>query len=462
MASLFPRLSPRPAAAASRSLRLVALTVGLVAAAASAAAMAPVQRVVSPGGIEAWLMEAREVPLITVRLSFEGGALQDPEGKYGTAIMAAYMFNESAGPLAVDEFTRRLARMGAGIFANTGFERFTVSFSTPTAHKDEAFELLRLAFNAPRFDDEPMLRARREYLTRLDVADKNPSSVGSQALHRHLFGRHRMGDWIIGTREGLHSIGPADLEAYRRRVLTRSNVKVSVVGDIDARALGPLLDRLLQDLPAKAELRPVPAPAAASGTCQVIAANIPQAIVQFAALTPRLTWRQQLADGILQSILGDQTTTSRLFLEVRAKRGLVYGISTARTDYADFSIFSGSFGAKMGDVAEAMAVTRSELRRMVEEGPTEQEVADVKRAAVGGILLGLNTGAALADLLVSLQVDERPITILDDFAGEIEKVTRQDVWDVAKLMLDPDRLAVTIVGGPPQAGLCDQLGVHRR
>jgi len=372
------------------------------------------------------------------------------------------MFNEGAGDLSVDAFTRRLARIGAGIVARASVERFTVEFSTPAAHRDEAFELLRLAFSAPRFDDEPMERARREYLTRLDAAEKNPTSIGVQALVKHLYGKHRRADWTTGTREGLRSIDRADLEAYRRRVLTGNNVKISVVGDIDARTLGPLLDQLLQGLPAKAELRPVPPPAAASGVCQAIEMNIPQAIVQFAAVTPHLTWRQQLADAMLQSILGDQTTTSRLFLEVRAKRGLVYGISTARTDYSGFSVFSGSFGAKTGDVVEAMSVTKSELHRMVAEGPTEQEVADVKRATVGGVLLGLDTGAKLANLLVNLQIDARPITVLDDFAGEIEKVTRQDVWDVAKLMLDPDRLAVTIVGGPAQAGLCDQLAAHRR
>ena len=459
LSSFFTRL----AAIVSRPIKAAALTVAVLATASSAWAVPEVQRVVSPGGIEAWLMRLDDVPLVTFRFGFRGGALQDPEGKYGTAHMAAYLFNEGAGPHDAPELHQRLALIGAQLWASNGTEYFTVSFATPAAHKDEAFELLRLALHAPRFDEEPIGRTRGLYLSNVEAALKQPNNIASQALNRRLFGTHRMADWNDGTLEGLRSIDRADLEAYRRRVLARDNFKVAVVGHIDARTLAPLLDQLFGSLPAKAELRPVPAPAAAtSGACQVVTMDVPQAVVRFGALTPHLTWKQQLARGILETILSEgHGSTTRLFRELREKRGLVYGITTAQTNYDAFGVFSGSFGTEVGKVQEAMALTRDELRLMVEQGPTEEEVATVKRAAVGGLLLGLDTGAALANLVLNMQVQRRPITYLGDLAGEIERITRQDVWDVAKLLLNPDRLAVTIVGAPTQAKLCDALAAQR-
>jgi zinc protease len=109
----------------------------------------------------------------------------------------------------------------------------------------------------------------------------------------------------------------------------------------------------------------------------------------------------------------------------------------------------------MTEVPEALAILRRELRRMVDEGPTEAEVAAVRPTQVGRTLLGLDTGAAIANLLLGVQINKLPITYLDDIAGNIESVTRAEVWEVAKLLLNPDRLVVSVVGQPGQANVCD-------
>jgi zinc protease len=109
----------------------------------------------------------------------------------------------------------------------------------------------------------------------------------------------------------------------------------------------------------------------------------------------------------------------------------------------------------MTQVPEALAILRSELRRMVEEGPTEAEVAAVRPTQVGRTLLGLDTGGAISNLLLGVQINKQPITYLDDIAGTIESITRQEVWEVAKVLLNPDRLVVSVVGQAGQAKVCD-------
>jgi zinc protease len=454
MESIRSSLSARLSASLARCLRPAALALGLFAATAAVADVPKVERVVSPGGIEAWLMTYNEAPLITMRLVFSGGTLQEPDDKYGTADMTAYLFNEGAGHYDAPELLRRRNLIGLRFSAAAGAEHFVVSFSTPSKYKDEAFELLRLAMHEPRFDAEPIGRARTAYLASVEASEKDPSTIASAALDLRVLGKHPFTmDWAT-RKAGLRSIDHSDIVAFRRRILARDSLKVAVAGDIDAATLAPLLDLLFGGLPAKAELRPLPTPTGTPGGCHYIAMDIPQALVKFGVLTGRLTWERRRANQILDAILNGE---SRLFEEVRAKRGLVYGVGTTYTNYANFGIFEGAFAAAIEEVPEALSVTMRELRRMAAEGPTEEEVATVKRAFLGSYLLGLDTGAALANVMSNAQIAMRPITYLDDFVREMEKVTRQDVWEVAKLLLDPDRFTVIIAGAPTQTKLCDAL-----
>ena len=441
----------RAAAARLMGLVIVATVIGL---AAPALALPEVQKVVSPGGIEAWLMELNDAPVITLRLSFKGGDLQNPEGKYGTGDMTGYLFNEGAGPFDSIQIHEKLARIAASFSASSGLEFFSISLSTPSASKEEAFDLLRLAITEPHFG-EPIERARRGYIAGIEAAQKSPGSIASLALIQRLYGKHPIAlDWA-SRKAGFESVNRADIEAYRRRVLARDNLKVAVAGNIDAATLAPLLDRVFGSLPAKAELQPMPAPNGTGAKCQFLTMNIPQALVGFGAVTPRLTWRQLLAWSMLESILDEGVSSGRLSRELREKRGLVYGVGVDYTRYASFGRFYGQFAAKMDDVPNALAITWRELRRMVEEGPTDAELATIKPMMVGRTLLGLDTGSALASLLLGMQFSEQPTTYLDDIAGEIESITRQDVWDVAEIVLNPDRLAIVIAGQPGQTNLCD-------
>jgi zinc protease len=443
--------------AAVRRLMQLALIMAfaLAAVVTPAFALPKIQKVVSPGGIEAWLMELNDAPLITVRLGFEGGALLDADGRYGTTAMAAYMFDEGAGPYDSPELKRRLTLIGATLGASNTQEYMYVSFSTPSAYKDEAFELLGLAINAPRFDAEPIARARAQYLNAVEGQLLSPFYVASQTLRRGLYGKHPLAIDMVSMKRGYQSIAVEDIKAQRARLFVRERLRIAVVGHIDATTLAPLLDKLLGSLPAKGSASPTPAPVGGAHTCELTPMDVPQAIVQFGSVTPKLNFRQRIAWVMLDTILAEGISAGRLNRELREKRGLIYGINLDQSDFAKFGVFTGAFGAKVTDVPEALAILKRELRRMVEEGPTEEEVAAVKPTQVGRTLLGLDTGAAIANLLLGVQINAQPITYLDDIGGTIESITRQEMWEVAKVMLDPDRLVVSVVGQPGQATVCD-------
>ena len=151
-----------------RRLKRLAMPVAALALAttpllaASTATAGRVQLVKSPGGIEAWLVESHDVPLIDMSILFKGGDLQDRPGKAGTALITGYMFNEGGGDLNPEQFIAARDEIGASIGAEASSESVQVTFQTVSEHRDRAFELLALAFNAPRNEQGSFDRGLRE------------------------------------------------------------------------------------------------------------------------------------------------------------------------------------------------------------------------------------------------------------------------------------------------------------
>ena len=248
-----------------------------------------------------------------------------------------------------------------------------------------------------------------------------------------------------GTPEAVARISADDVRAYRKRVFARDNLRVAVAGDIDAATLATLLDDVFAMLPAKSELRPAPAIAAAAVQHQAIAMELPQTIVLFGNSVPTLDARQSLAANVFNQILGAQFT-GRLFTALRDREGLVYSIGTGRGRLVQSETFYGTFGAAPGNAARAMAVTMSEIQRLVSEGPSEEELRDAKAAFRGGYYLGLDTSANLSSMLMAMLEQDLPDTYLADFDAQVAGITIDEVRAIAKLLARPDQMVSVGVG----------------
>ncbi len=287
---------------AARVAALMLATFTLLFGAIPANAIEPVQRIVSPGGIEALLIESHEVGVISMRFSFRGGALEDPADKPGVAHLASYLFNEGAGDLDTPSLMRRLSRIGADFTGETNSENLTVTLSTPSANRDEAFGLLKLAVAVPRFDAEPLERGKRAALASLEQERQDPGSAAWRQLGTMLYGQSRYAISEKGTPEGLALISADDIRAYRGRVFARDNLRVAVAGDIDASTLSRVLDDVFGALPARADIQPAQVFAPAQAQQQTIALDLPQTIVVFANFAPALDARQSLAASLFNQI----------------------------------------------------------------------------------------------------------------------------------------------------------------
>ena len=432
---------------------------GLVAAAliVSAAPAAEVidvkiQRVTSPGGIEAWFVENHTNPLIAMRFAFRGGASQDPHGKEGLAYFVSGMMDEGAGPLDSIAFQEREQALAMRMDFNASRDVMLGNVQTLSANKDEVFDLVRLALTKPRFDEDAVERVRSQILAGLKFDENNPETVASLAWDRLAFHDHPYGRPIKGTMKSIAALSPDDLRDYAGHVFARDKLDISVVGDIDAEALGKLLDQVFGDLPAHATLAPVADANPPFGpTREVIEMDVPQSVAQFGHGGIARKDDDFIAAYMLNYIIGGGGFASRLMEEVREKRGLAYSVHSNLYPYRHGSVFVGNVATKNEAVGRSLQVIESELRRVAEQGPTAEELDAAKNYLTGAYALRFDSSANIANQLLWIQIEDLGIDYVTRRNALIEAVTLDDIRRVAKRLIEADRLITTIVGKPAAA-----------
>ncbi len=324
-------------------------------------AAAKIQRVISPGGIEAWLVQDATVPLVALEYSFNSGSAQDPADKAGTGSFTANMLDEGAADLDSKTFHDRLERRAIEMNFNVTRDYLRGSMRMLKENRDEAFGLLKLALTDARFDAEPLERVRSQMLSNARRETTNPVAIAGRKFWEQAYGAHPYARPSNGTVESLSTIQAADLKDYAKRTLARDTLKVAVVGDIEADALGKLLDTAFSALPAKANLTPVPE--AVFGRLpqhSFLMLDVPQTSINFGAPAVARSDPDFMAAYIVNHILGGGTLSTRLYREVREKRGLVYSVSESLIWMKKSSIFAGSTATRADKATED---TRHHLHR---------------------------------------------------------------------------------------------------
>ena len=426
---------------------LFAVSASLIAAAGAFAL--EIREIESPGGIRAWHVHEPSIPIIAVELAFRGGSLLDPAGAEGLAHMVSGLLDEGAGELDSRAFQERLADHAIEFSAHARRETFDVGLRTLTENREEAFRLLGLALTSPRFDIEPVERVRRQILSKLKQDENDPGEIAGRTWQRVAFPDHPFGRPPHGTAESVQGVTIAQLGAFVDARLARDNVVIAVVGDIDADELGRLLDLALGDLPEVAASTDIAAAwPARGGATIVVRQDIPQSIVRFGLGGLAREDPDFYAAYVMNSILGGGGFTSRLYHEVREKRGLAYSVYTYIQTFDRGGVYMGGAATANERVAETIAVIREELDRLVRDGVTAEELRRAKDYVIGAYPLRLTSNASIANALINIQLDDLGMDYLERRAAEIEAVTGADVHRVARRLIRTDDLIVVVVGDP--------------
>ena len=425
------------------------LIVATLAFIGSSAGATDIKTVTTPAGLKAWFVQEPSIPIISLKLSFTGGSAMDPRGLEGLANMASGLFDEGAGDLASLEFQTLMEELAISLSFSASKDNFTVSLRTLTKNRDQAFRLLGLALNSPRFDAKAVERVRRQILTGLENDLEDPSAIAARQWFKTMFGDHVYGRPSRGTPKTVAAITASDLHGFAKSRFGRDNVIIGAVGNIDASEFARLLDGALKTLPAKSTLVDVPeVKVIAKGSLSIVRKPNPQSTVMFGMSGIKRDDPDYYAAYVMNYVLGGGGFTSRLYQEVREKRGLAYSVYSYLYPYKHSAIYLGGVATANARVAESLKVIKAEIERMAKDGVTADELQRAKVYLNGSFPLRLDSNAKIANMLTAIQISDLPIDYIDRRPGFINAVTIEDIRRVAKRLLRTDAMTFVIVGDP--------------
>jgi zinc protease len=408
-----------------------------------------VQKVVSKGGVEAWLVEDYAIPLIALEFAFKGGAAQDPIGKPGAATVLSGLLDEGAGAYDSEGFHRALDEDAIEMSFSADRDILTGRMQSLSRNSARAFALLQLAVTEARLDAESFERVVSQIAAGLKREANDPDFVAGRRLRALAYPKHPYGQPVRGELSSLPTLTRANLIEMRAATFARDNLKIAAVGAIDAATLAGHLDDVFGRLPENASLNLVaPGAFSGTGTRHVDSIDVPQSTIRFGREGLARRDPDFIPAMVVNHILGGGIFSARLFREVREKRGLAYSVYSQLVTYDHAAMFYGGTSTKNERAAESMAVIEREISSLSDFGPTEEELDKAKKYLTGSYALRFDTSTKIASQLVNLQSEGFGVEYLDERHKLIAAVTMEDAKTASKRLFGDTKLLVTVAGNP--------------
>lgn len=401
-------------------------------------------------GVKVWYAASDTVPVVDVRLDFEGaGNASDPEGKSGRAAFAAAMLSEGAGTLDSVAFARALEEKAITIEVRASDDRLSLRVHCLREHAARAGELLALALSQPQLTDTDTARVKSQMLSQLAQLEEEPGYQAGQLLASRGFKGHPYANAPYGTPASIPVLSPQDVRDYLGTYVTRGNVRIAAAGDVDSSlldtVLGPALEALAENDAGAVAITQTTLQGGGETVRQPMA--VPQSVVVFAAPMVARDDPKFYAAYVLNQILGGSTLTSRLGNELRQKKGLVYGVDTDLDMRRGASLVVGTLATRNNSADAAVAEARAVLQAMHDKGVTTEECADAKSYAVGAFALQLDSSSKVAEILMTMQRYGLGEDYLEKREKLFTRVSCAEVNAVAEELLSPARFLFAVVGG---------------
>ena len=333
--------------------------------------------------------------------------------------------------------------MGAEANAGTGKETTSVYSRFLDQHLERAFDVLSDMVLRPAYPD--IDSERQVVIEEIAMYEDEPSDKVHDVLADAIFGDHPLGRPIIGRAEVISSVPIPDIAAYHDSRYVGPNVVVAAAGNIDHQRLVELVSQSCGDAPAAAPAPPPPAPARVEPRAEFHRKDTEQYHLCLGAPGIARADERRFALRVLDTLLGG-SSSSRLFQEVREKRGLAYAVYSYSSHYVDSGQVGVYVGTRPENVQEAMDVIGTELRKIVEEPVSEDELRRAKENVKGRLVLSFESTLTRMNRLGGSVLMDMPVLSLDEMIAEIEAVTLEDVSELARELFDPARLSAAGVG----------------
>jgi predicted Zn-dependent peptidase len=338
--------------------------------------------------------------------------------------------------------------MGAEVNAGTGKETTSVYSRFLDRHLERAFDVLQDMVLRPAYPDVDS--EREVVIEEIAMYEDEPQDKVHDVLATAVFGDHPLGRPVIGRAEVISSVAVPDIAAYHAARYLPSNIVVAAAGNIDHERLVALVDGALDGRKAAPGPAPSDAPDGSRPMLRFHRKDTEQYHLCLGGPGIRRADERRFALRVLDTLVGG-SSSSRLFQEVREKRGLAYAVYSYASHYADSGQVAVYVGTRPENVREAMDVIGTELRRLQEAGVSEEELERARENVKGRTVLSMESTLTRMNRLGSSVLMDVPVLTVDEVLAELDAVTLEDVTGLARDLLRPEQMSAAGVGGDEHA-----------
>lgn len=437
----------------ARAVARVVAPLALVSITAAATAAPEIQHWRTANGARVYFVAARELPIADVRVVFDAGSARD-----GAAPGLAYLTNA-----ALDAGTRkrdgralheRLAALGAQLDARTERDSAWVSLRSLSDERRlaEAAALLAEVIAEPAL--EPDLVARERERQRVHIEERT-EALGERLLdrlHAAVYGEHPYARPVAGTSESVVHLEAEDVRAFHERYYVAANAVVAIVGDLSRARAETLAERVTAGLARGAPAPPLPASPAGAPAAALVREVLPstQTHIGIGQVGVREGDPDYFALYVANHVLGGGGFISRLFNEIRERRGLSYSAWSYFLPQRRAGLFAAVLATRNDQVGEALSALRATFREFREHGPTAEELERSKENIIGGFPLRIDSNAEMLEQIARIGFYGLPLDYLETYPDRIAAVTREAAHEAFRRRMDPERQVIAIVGAGAQ------------
>jgi predicted Zn-dependent peptidase len=385
------------------------------------------------------------------------GSRDETEAKAGVSHFIEHLLFKGSQSYSALEIAEIFDELGGELNAATSREHTLVYARVPDHHVETALDVMSDMVFSPRFED---LDSEREVvLEEIAMYEDTPQELVHDLIAEAIFGTHPLGRPVIGTAEVISSITRRSIQSYHRAMYTPANIVVSAAGNIDHGRLVELVERAVTRREAAADgkpkLRPplvkLPKPG-----LRFQRKDTEQYHVCVGAPGISRSDRRRFAVSILDAILGG-SASSRLFQEIREKRGMAYAVYSFVSQYTDTGQIGVYVGTREDNLAEALAIAAEQIADIGAGNLSARELQRAKENLKGRILLSMESTSTRMNRLGKSLVTDSEILSLDRIVAEVDSVDAESVCELAALLLAPDRLSAAGIG-PDEERFLEALG----
>ncbi|MFN8162015.1 MAG: pitrilysin family protein [Solirubrobacterales bacterium] len=397
-------------------------------------------------GVRVVTEEVSSVRSVALGLWVRTGSRDESEGQFGLSHFLEHLLFKGTARYSAIEISERFDGLGAAVNAATGKETTHLHARFGDEHTEAVFDLLSEMLLAPAY---PEIDSEREVvLEEIAMYEDEPQDRVHDYLAEAVFDGHPLGRRVLGSSEVIASVPVPEISSYHRARYTAPNIVVAAAGRFDHEEIVALAERLLQAEPAAGA-----GAAAGEGAREVgeearlrfHEKDTEQYHICFGAPGINRADERRFALGVLDSILGG-STSSRLFREVREKRGLAYAVGSYNEQYTDSGLVAAYVGTREENVAEACSIVGAELERIRSEPVGEEELARAKEHVKGRLVLSSESMAARMSRIGRSALFDLPVLGLDEIIARLDAVSVGDLTELAAELYGPGRLSAACVG----------------